>query len=97
MQNGANGAPRRLSARQIQVIEALGRGLTQAEAAVELKIAEQTVKNHLFAARKTLELPNTVALIAWYYNRPTEEVSLVSLAQRVEALEALHPATHVHD
>ncbi|MDN3356941.1 response regulator transcription factor [Actinomadura sp. DC4] len=54
-----------LSAREIEVIRAIGRGRTNQEIAAELFISISTVKSHLTSVQTKLKLRNRVEVAAW--------------------------------
>jgi DNA-binding NarL/FixJ family response regulator len=55
-------APSSISGREAEVIRMVGRGLSNKQVGVQLRIAEQTVKNHLSRIMRKLELENRVEL-----------------------------------
>jgi len=52
----------RLTARETQIAQLVGQGLTNDEISMRLKIRPQTVKNHLAAVYRKLRLKNRVQL-----------------------------------
>ena len=59
--NGRNGVPH-ISARELQVIELIARGMGNKAIARELGIREQTVKNHLARVMEKLQVENRLEL-----------------------------------
>jgi PAS domain S-box-containing protein len=54
----------RLTARQLEVLELIGRGRTAKEIAAELEVAEPTVRNHIRAVLIALQVHSQVAAVA---------------------------------
>lgn len=68
--SGANDPPvppllERLSDREVEVLQAVGRGLTNAEVADELYISQATVKTHLSSVLTKLDLRDRAAAIVY--------------------------------
>jgi DNA-binding NarL/FixJ family response regulator len=61
--------PRPLSPRELDVVRAVARGLTDAEVAAELFVSPSTVKTHLTHVRAKLAARNRVEVAAWVWER----------------------------
>jgi two-component system, NarL family, nitrate/nitrite response regulator NarL len=59
-----NGRPPRLTRRQLEVLELIGRGCAAKEIADELGIAEPTVRNHIRAVLVELRVHSQLAAVA---------------------------------
>ena len=64
--------------------------MTQEQAAAQLTITPQTVKNLLYNARQRNDLVNTTSLVAAFLTGITPEPGETDLEARVAALEAMH-------
>lgn len=63
------GAAPDLSQREVEVLEKLARGLTNAEIAVELSVSENTVRFHLKNIYEKLGVTNRTEAVAWFFKR----------------------------
>jgi DNA-binding CsgD family transcriptional regulator len=64
-----NGNTRRLTTREVEVLELLARGFTVDAAADELGISERTVRTHIEHMRSKLNVSSQAALVAQGYER----------------------------
>lgn len=64
--------PRRLSRRQLRVIELVARGMKNREVAQELGIGEHVVRNYLTNIYDRIGVNNRVELALWYEARKNE-------------------------
>jgi DNA-binding NarL/FixJ family response regulator len=62
-------APAEISARELDVVKLVARGLTNAEIAAELIISVGTVKTHLASVQAKLDARNRVEIAAWAWQR----------------------------
>lgn len=62
-------APAEISARELDVVKLVARGLTNAEIAAELVISVGTVKTHLASVQAKLDVRNRVEIAAWAWQR----------------------------
>jgi DNA-binding NarL/FixJ family response regulator len=56
-----------LSARELEVLDKLARGLPNAEIAAELTVSENTIRFHLKNIYEKLGVTNRTEAVAWYY------------------------------
>ena len=54
-----------LTAKEIQIVEQVAKGLTSREIAEELFISKRTIETHRHNILKKLNLPNSAKLISW--------------------------------
>lgn len=57
--------PVALSERELQIIELVAKGLTNADIALRLDISKRTVDNHISNVLKKTKTDNRVALVRW--------------------------------
>ena len=62
-------APAEISARELNVVKLVARGLTNAEIAAELVISIGTVKTHLASVQTKIDARNRVEIAAWAWQR----------------------------
>ena len=63
--------PNALSCRELEILESLSGGQTNAKIAAELHISEKTVKNHLYRIYKKLGISSREEAIIHYHNKST--------------------------
>jgi DNA-binding NarL/FixJ family response regulator len=63
--------PNALSCRELEILESLSGGQTNAKIAAELHISEKTVKNHLYRIYKKLGISSREEAIIYYHNKTT--------------------------
>ena len=63
------GAALDLSQREVEVLEKLSRGLTNAEIAAELTVSENTVRFHLKNIYEKLGVTNRTEAVAWFFRK----------------------------
>jgi len=92
-------SPAQLSRREWEILALVAQGLRNKQIAQHLFVCESTIKTHLYAIYKKLEIGGRIEAVLYYYHRlkenPTSASSIGSLSELAKAEPPIQPANQV--